>query len=224
MGRHSMKEEALGTLMIPPAGAVLGVVGFVMGMRGSIAGVFVLAAVIILLLVFLPKLVRGVRGRYGRGVAIRSLFAAMTLVSLTITALAGSAWVPIVLDPPRLVPKSREGVCATRIEYLFPGKKRVIHDPYRKVVFCWGASPPEVRKDPDGAVVAVFRGDGGHLSTWWDQAGVTESDFDIGGWMGATISEDEMEVTEEGEFNFVDRLSGKPVVGEVERLPRDGEC
>ncbi len=199
-----MKEEALGALMIPPAGAVFGVVGFVMGMRGSIAGVFVLAAVSVLLLVFLSKLVRGVFGRYGRGVAIRILFAVMTLVSLTITALAGSAWVPIVLNPPRLVPRSREGVSATRIEYLFPGKRRVVHDPYRKVVFCWGASPPEVREDPDGAVVAVFRGNGGHLSTWWDQAGVTESYFDIGGWMGATISEDEIAVTKEGEFNFLD--------------------
>ena len=78
-----MKEEALGALMIPPAGAIFGVVGFVMGMRGSIAGVFVLAAVTVLLLVFLPKLVRGVRGRYGQGVAIRCLFAVMTLVGFT---------------------------------------------------------------------------------------------------------------------------------------------
>ena len=218
-----MKEGALGALMIPPAGAVFGVIGFVMGMRGSIAGVFVLVAVSVLLLAFFPKLVRGVRGRCGQGVAIRSLFTLMALVSLTITALAGSAWLPIVLNPPHLVPRSSAGVSATRIECLFPGKKRVVHDPHRKVVLCWGASPPEVREDPDGAVVAVFRGDGGHLSTWWDQAGVTESYFDIGGWMGATISEDQMEVTEEGEFNFVDRLSGNPVVGEADRQPRDGE-
>jgi hypothetical protein len=204
--------------MILPAGAVLGVVGLVMGMSGSIAGVFVLAAVSILLLVFLPKLIRGVMGQYGGGIAIRSLFAAMTLVSLAITALAGSGWVPIAMNPPLLVPKSGEGVSATRIEFLFPGKRRVVQDPYRKVVFCWGASP-EVRKEPDGTVVAVFRGNGGHLSTWWDQAEVSESYFDIGGWMGATISEDEMEVTEEGKFNFVDRLSGKAVVGEPEWRP-----
>jgi hypothetical protein len=139
----------------------------------------------------------------------------MTLVSLVITGLSGSAWVPIVLNPPRFVPKSGEGVSATRIEFHFPGKKRVVHDPYRKVVFCWGEAP-EVRKDPDGAVVAVFRGDSGHLSTWWDQVGVSESDFDIGGWMGATISEDEIEVTKEGDFNFVDRLSGNAVAGEPE--------
>lgn len=204
--------------MIPPAGAVFGVIAFLMGMRGSIGGVFVLAAVTMLLLLFLPKLVLGVMGRYGRGAALRSLFAVMTLASLAITALSGSACVPIAMNPPRLVPKSDEGVSATRIEFLFPGKKRVVHDPHRKLVFCWGASR-EVREDPDGAVVAVFRGGGGHLSTWWDQAGVSGSDFDIGGWMGATITEDEIEVTKDGSFNFVDRVSGKAVVGEPEWRP-----
>ncbi len=214
-----MKEEAWEALIIPPVGVVFGTLVMLMGMGGG-SVFFVLAAVTILLLIYLPKLIRGGLGRYGGGAAIRSFFAVMTLVSLVLTALVGSAWFLIAMNPPRLVPKSGDGEPVTRIEFHFPRKKRVVHDPYRKLVFCRGASPPEVRKDPDGTVVAMFRGGAGSLETWWDSAGISESDFTFGGWMGVRLGEDEIVVTKEGTFDGVDQNSGKAVRGEPEWRPQ----
>jgi hypothetical protein len=213
MARKSMKEEAWNALILPPIGVLSGMMLILMGMNGG-SVFFVLAAVTILLLIYLPKLIRGGLGRYGGGAAIRSFFAVMTLVSLALTALLGFGWYLIAMNPPQLVPKSGEGNCATRIEFHFPGKTRVVHDPYRQLVFCRGASPPEVRKDPDGTVVAVFRGGAGSLDTWWDSAGISESGFKFGGWMGVRLGEDEIVVTKEGTFDGVNRNSGKAVMGE----------
>jgi hypothetical protein len=208
-----MKEEALEALIFPPLGVLIGTAVMLMGMGGG-SVFFVLAAMSILLLFYLPKLIRGSLGRYGGGAAMRSFFAVMTLVSLALTALLGSAWCLIAMDPPRPLPKSGDGEPVTGIEFHFPGKKRVVHDPYRKLVFCRGASPPEVRKDPDGTVVAVFRGGAGSLETWWDSAGISESGFKFGGWMGVRLGEDEIVVTKEGTFDGVNRNSGKAVMGE----------
>jgi hypothetical protein len=214
-----MKEEAWEALIFPPLGVLFGTILMLMGMGGG-SRLFVLAAVTILLLVYLPKLIRGSLGRYGGGAAMRSFFTVMTLVSLALTALLGSAWFLIAMDPPRLVPKSGDGEPVTRIEFHFPGKKRVIHDPYRKLVFCRGASPPEVRKDPDGTVVAVFRGGAGSVMTWWESAGISESGFNFGGWMGVSTSEGEIAVTKEGSFDGVNRGQGKAVRGEPISRPR----
>lgn len=207
-----MKEEALEALIFPPLGVLTGTAVMLMGMGGG-SGFFVLAAMSILLLFYLPKLIRGSLGRYGGGAAMRSFFAVMTLVSLALAAILGSAWFLIAVDPPRLLPKSGDGEPVTRIEFVFPGTKRVVHDPHRNIVFCRGALP-EVRKEPDGTVVAVFRDGAGSVMTWWESAGISESGFSFGGWMGVWTSEGEIAVTKEGTFDGVNRNSGKAVMGE----------
>ena len=63
-------------------------------------------------------------------------------------------------------------------------------------------------------VVAVFRGGAGSVVTWWDSAGISESGFNFGGWMGVRTSEVEIAVTKEGTFDRVDRGPGKAVRGE----------
>ena len=198
-----MTEAARTSLAVPPLVAVAGLVGLFLAMDGVIIGFFLLALLPLPLLVAFPPLFFGTRGKYGQTALRRASFGGASVVSLVIMVFVAITIIPsLVLDPPRFLPKTKEGKSATRLEFRFPKVTRVVTDPHCQVRFYRGEAP-EVVSQPDGSGTLVFHGDGAVLSTWSDQVSVDERDFNIGGWMGAQTSDNEIRVTKAGSFDGV---------------------
>ncbi|MEK7951918.1 hypothetical protein [Luteolibacter soli] len=179
---------------------VAALVGLFMAMDGVIIGFFLLALLPLPLLAFFPPLLFGTMGRYGQTRWHRASFGGASVLSLAIMVFLAVTVIPsLVLNPPRFLPKAKEGTRVARLEFRFPKVTRVVTDPHFQLRFYRGDAP-EVVSLPDGSEALVFRGGGAVLSTWGDQMSVDERGFNIGGWMGAQTSDPEIRVTKKGEF------------------------